>query len=297
MRTTQHIGAGLALAAVLATGRFAAGRDAWGDGPANEQDASAPERVASRETDLAALGVQGDGAPNVARAIKQAFTNAPAGAKVRFSVGEQTTGDGRARYLYLRSLVLLDAQGQPDGLEMIVTNMGLTRPQGKRFIPWKHGVKDGVERETQEDRLAAEIPWQNGQIEGTRRTYFPSGQPEAETEYVHGLANGSTRVFDESGALVREGTMKAGRREGALTEYWAPTKQVKRVAQYRHGKAEGPLREYYQSGKLKREATLQDDALCGEETQYSEAGAVTLTRYWLHGESVTAEEFRKGGRK
>lgn len=233
----------------------------------------------------------------VKRTIAEVLRGKPAGSKVRLLLGTYTEGSSRWLVTYLKSIVLLDAQGRPDGNEKYVTNQGVNGIVGYRLVPWKSGTKDGVEKTFVDEILKEEIPWKAGKIEGLRRSFFADGRVEVETQYVDGEANGPTRIYASDGSLIREGTMKNGKRDGTMTEYWPGTKQTKRVVKYRDGQAAGLVREFYLSGKLKREVAMQNESYHGEDKLYNEDGKLTQTRYWSNGDMVTKEAFEAKERK
>jgi antitoxin component YwqK of YwqJK toxin-antitoxin module len=287
----------IVMAGFLAGVPLAVAGDKWDDGAPDADDMGAKMLVASTNSNLAELGVKGPGADGVARTIKSELAKGPAGSKVRFSLTDMTEGSARWRNLYLRSIVLLDEKEQPNGVETFVIEMSVSGEVAeRREIPWAHGLREGVEKHFRGNVVLGETPWQKGKIEGVKKTFHPSGQVATETTFVGGEANGPVRVYEADGTLVRDGTMKNDRREGPVTEYWAPGKP-KKVVPYRDGKAEGVLKEYYQSGKLKREIGLKNDSYHGEEKQYNEDGKVSLTRYWINGDSVSEQEFKKNAGK
>ncbi len=240
---------------------------------------------------LATLEVEGEGANHVKSAITAALAGKPAGTQVRIQLGTFTEGSSRWQVTYLKSIVLLDAEGKPDGVEHFITQQTINGVKGYRLIPWKNGVKDGVEQSFVSEKLREELPWKNGKMEGLRRSLYEDGKVEVETQYADGVAHGFTRMYAEDGTLTREGTMKHGKRDGVMTEYWEGTKQRKRVVNYDDGQVAGVVKEYYLGGKLKREVSMKDESYHGEDKLYNEAGKVTQTRYWFKGDVVTKEEF------
>jgi antitoxin component YwqK of YwqJK toxin-antitoxin module len=241
------------------------------------------------------LAVSGVGAPEVKRAIAATLAGKPAGTQARIVLGTLTEGSSRWQVTYLKSIVLLDAQERRDGEEKYIISQGVT-VTGYRVIPWKNGIKDGIEKTFLGGRLREELPWKNGKMQGLRRSFLSDGQVEIETQYDNGIAHGPSRAFAADGSLIREGSMKQGKREGIMTEYWPGSKQAKRVVVYREGRVTGTVREYYLSGKLKREVAMKDEAYHGEDRLYNEAGQMTQTRYWLNGDSVTKEAFEGKGK-
>jgi hypothetical protein len=251
--------------------------------------------IVSSADELATQGITGHGAQDVAKAVQQVLKDVPQGTKLRVDVGVATEGSTRWTYFYPRSVVPLDDQGRPNGVEFLAVDIVSTVGQviGHRLIPWKNGVRHGTEKEYAVKVLVAEIPWENGKMHGLRKTLFPNGNLQGETTYVQGVANGPTRLWDKYGHLLSEGNLKDDRRDGRFVEYWPGTAQPQRIIHYRNGVTHGLVIEYYQSGKLKRERTFRNEASHGEDRLFNEDGTIAQTRFWFQGDLVTKEEFKK----
>ncbi len=264
---------------------------------ADEKTAAPADRtlVVTSPKDLAAAGITGHGSRDVVAVVTEALKDQPAGTKVRVIIGEQTEGSVRWRLVYPKSAVALDAEGRPHGSEYlaVIVDAGTGRINAFRRVPWEHGVRHGLEKEYDGERVSAEVPWVNGKMAGVRKSFFPNGQVQSESPYVAGQANGVTRTWDADGALTSEATMKNGEREGQMTEYWPGTTQARRLLEFHHGVAHGAVREFYPTGKLKRKCSLADGSLHGADESYNEQGEVTHTRYWWKGDPVSAEEFAR----
>ncbi|MFW6107297.1 MAG: toxin-antitoxin system YwqK family antitoxin [bacterium] len=237
-------------------------------------------------------------APKFAREIERLLEVAPEGHKLRLVlVWVLDTNYGKSRLRRLKSAVPVDAESRPDGTERH-WRLG---PGGflEREVPYRKGVRQGIEKvwAIKDDRGArfvqAEIPWQDGEIQGTKKTYHPNGKLSAETQFADGRPNGTIRSYDMDGRLLRQGTMKDGKRHGTLTEYWPKTGKPRRLIPYTEGKVDGLVREYYLNGKLKREMTFRSDIMHGVEKQYEADGSLARTRYWFDGDVVTKAEFQK----
>ena len=269
------------------------------------KDAAKPKdrtHTVSSVDDLALVGITGKGVREVARAVTEALKDKPKGTKARITVGIATEGSVRWTYYYPRSAVALDEQGRPHGTEFLAIKVVYTvgRITIYRHIPWKHGVRHGLEREFRrkdmwkpDAHVAAEIPWKDGKMHGAQKTLLPNGKVQTETVYVNGIANGPTRIWDEEGNLTSEGLMKNGKLDGRFVEYWPGTKQAKRTIHYQMGVTHGPVTEYYRSGKLKRKRAFRNEAAHGEDRLYNEDGTIAKARYWLDGNPVTKREFEK----
>jgi antitoxin component YwqK of YwqJK toxin-antitoxin module len=239
-----------------------------------------------------------DDCPKFGRIIARMLEAAPEGHKLRLTLAwVLDTNYGTSQMRCLKSAVQIDAAGRPDGME----ESWSPSPGGRleRRVPYSKGIRQGIEQvwAAKDDRGArfvqAEIPWHNGKIHGTKKTYHPSGTLSAETQYANGRANGTIRSYDINGKLLRQGAMRDGKRHGTLTEYWTKTGKPRRIIPYTEGKVDGLVEEYYLNGKPKREMTFRKDIMHGVEKQYEADGSLARTRYWLDGEVVTEAEFER----
>ncbi len=289
MLTVMKIGLAVwcALAAVAGEPLFDLGDDEGG---------GTADRIVmvSSVDDLALQGVSGPGAKEVGAVVGQVLKQNPDATRVRVLYGAGTEGSTRHTYVYPRSVTPLDSQNRPHGVEWLATQISINYDNlsNHRLVPWKNGTRDGVAREFSDGKLAAEIPWRDGRMHGTRRVYFPDGKVKSETQYVDGLAEKRAVIWDGSGKLMSECTMKAGKRHGAMTEYWPGTDQIQRTASYKNDRLDGVVREFYRNGKLKRERRFRDDKAHGEDRIFGEGGNVTNERYWFDGDPVSKEAFK-----
>lgn len=228
----------------------------------------------------------GVGTPGIKKAITAMLAGKPVGTRVRVALGTEVEGSSRWSLTYLVSAVPLDAEGRPDGEEMLNTGA---------LVPWKNGVKDGIEKTLREGKVVEEVHWKDGKVVGTKRSFFPDGKVKSEVEYVDGLVDGPTRVFGADGCIVSEGTMEKGRMVGVKKEYWPAGSVLRREVTYRDGSAT-VVKEYDTKGRIQRDYTLKNESFHGEDRKYNEAGEVTQTRYWLNGDNVTKEAFKGKGK-
>lgn len=265
-----------------------------GDGAGRAETASDRIVVVKSVDDLALNGVSGQGAQNVAKVVGRVFKDNPEATRLRVCIGQATEGSSRWTYWYPREVTPLDDGNNPHGIQWLMINNDAASGQmlAYRLIPWEHGVKQGVEKEFKADKLVAEVPWKNGRMHGKRRVYFPDGKVKSETSYVDGLAEGPSRIWDENGKLLSESAMKAGKRHGAMTEYWPGTDVPQRVIQYKNDRIHGAVREFYSSGKLKRERDFLNEAAHGEDRYFDENGKLANLSYWFDGVPVSKEEFK-----
>ncbi len=231
--------------------------------------------------------------------IPRFLATLPEGYKVRAQF--LTFAPGGTPLTFPTVLTPLNPQGQPDGVEVVHDDW---YREPVHTTPYKNGARDGVEkayervarRDEKSGRvdhvavLQAEIPWVNGVLHGTKKTYHHDGKVASETTFVQGAVAGESRNYAPDGKVTRVARYKDGKRDGEMTDYWE-NGQVKRVVVYRLGQVHGVSREYYLNGKVKCERAFKDNRQHGVETSYTDTGAVEKVRYWLAGEPVEKAEF------
>jgi len=267
-----------------------------GTDQARQGDEDVKVIVADKKTTMADLGIQTTEWGWIKKLIDATLEKCPEGYKARVTLTQNFSNhpDHYGVNYYARSIVPLNPQGQPDGEETIYGPPG---GGSLAIVPWKNGVKDGVEKVYDGSNLRAETPWKDGKIHGVKRTCFANGKLQSETTYEDGVANGPTRSYGPDGKVVREGTMRAGKRHGTLTDYWPGSDKPKRTAEYDMGRVVGLVREFYASGQLKREVPFRDNTMHGIEKEYDITGKVIRTRYWVDGNAVSQEEYEKSAGK
>ncbi len=226
--------------------------------------------------------------------VKALFKDAPEGTRVRVIYRERYDPSPDKVITYLYSMVPLDPNGAPHGTEAFYPPWG---GGTLREITYRYGVRHGPEKvysraERGAPYVQSEIPWKDGTVTGTQRTFYPDGKVQMETEVVDGTAQGPARSYDKDGKLTSECTMRDGRRDGAYTEYWPQNAQPRKVIQYDQGKVVGAMKEYYSNGQLKREVPFKDNTLHGKETNFDPQGNLTRVRYWENGKMVSEREMQ-----
>jgi len=225
------------------------------------------------------------------RQLKPYFDKLPADHKLRITEKRCLQYDR----VYMASVVPVNAKGEPDGQE------DLREPlmwQVLHSITYREGRKSGPERfyeypEGGEPYVTREVPWKDDVIDGVLKTFHANGQVRSETTYVQGVAHGQTRGYDFGGKVTRSGTMKEGRREGDLIDYFPGTEQPRRVVPYVDGQVHGVVKEFYKNGTLKSEIPFDHDRMHGVERQFDADGKPVRTRCWWQGESASQEDYEK----
>ena len=230
---------------------------------------------------------------NDARRVKPFVEALPDGYHARI---EFTTfgagGDGRP-IRYVCQMTPLDADDRIDGTEMA---FGDWYRGPSRVSPFRKGVRQGIEKLFQNggETLQAEVPWENGELHGVKKTYHPSGALAAEASYEHGVPVGASRTYAPDGQLLRTLQFKDGKRNGQMIDYWpGRADTIQRVVEYRDGIVDGLSREFYANGKVKWEKPFRNNSLHGIERQFKPEGEVERTRWWLDGAEVSEAVFKE----
>ena len=276
----------LCLTAVLAF----AGLPGFAD-EAADVEAAADVGFVSKGDTLPNEVVQGDG--NVAR-LKPLLASLADGHRLRleFATVPRAQTGYQQDLRYARLVTAVDVGDKPDGME--IEYIDWYRPP-RRKTPYKQGVKDGTEQIffPGTDKLEAEIPWVNGQINGVKKTFHASGAKAGETTYENGRITGESRAYTEKGGLLRVVRFTAGQRDGEMIDYWPDRDgKVDRSVPYKNGGVHGVSRSFYADGKPKWEKPFRENKQHGVEKQFAPDGTVERERSWIDGDTVSAEEFK-----
>lgn len=205
--------------------------------------------------------------------------------KIRLTLIQVYNPSTNETFRHLQSIVPLDANENPDGVEEFRKPFDNTPI---RTVEWKAGLKDGVEKVYEPGRrdyyVQKEVPWKAGKIEGAEKTYYPNGKVKSTVTYVNNLAEGDSITYDEDGKMNRKAVMTGGKR-GPITDYW-PSGTVKRTLPFDHAKLNGTMQEFSESGKIQHEQAYKDNKKHGLEKTYDADGKLTATLYWVNDESV-----------
>ncbi len=188
----------------------------------------------------------------------------------------------------IRDMVMLNPEGEKDGEEWVFAG-GAESNRLKQKIPWKDGVKDGIEKVYGRGRghyLKKERPWDNGEVKGVVKVYYPNGKIMSKIPFKDGKQHGKSKTYSRKGKLIQVVPYKKGKREGTMIEYWPKTGKKKKVVPCKDDKVNGEVRMYYENGQIKRKMHFKEDSLHGVVVEYNEKGEVETKRYWLNGTPV-----------
>ena len=285
--TSMHASRSFCLAALFVF----AGIAVFADEAADEGGAAADVGFVAKGDKLPNEVVQGDG--NVAR-LKPLVESLADGHRLRLEfvdVPRSLTGY-KEDLRYAKLVTTLDAADKPDGLE--IEYIDWYRPPRRKTL-YKQGVKDGVEQIffPGTDKIEAEIPWVNGTMNGMKKTFHASGAKAGETTYENGKITGEARSYTEKGAVLRVVRFAAGERDGEMVDYWPDREgKVDRSVPYKKGAVHGMSKAFYADGKPKWEKPFRDNKQHGVEKQFAPDGTVERERFWIDGDTVSAEEFK-----
>lgn len=228
-----------------------------------------------------------------ARRVKPFLDALPEGyrARVEFTTFGAGGDDRTIRYVCL--LTPLDPKDRIDGTELA---FGDWYRKPVRITPFRQGVKHGSETLFQNggDTPQAEIPWEDGRIHGVKKTFHANGQLASESTYEKDVVTGTVRTYAPDGQLIRVARFVKGERDGDMIDYWPGRGEVvERIVPYRKGVVDGLSKAFYANGALKWERPFRRNDLHGIERHFTVDGQVEKERYWLKGQAVGAEEFRR----
>ena len=118
-------------------------------------------------------------------------------------------------------------------------------------------------------QLRERVPLRDGKRHGPVRAWHRNGVLASEERYRDGVLHGVCRQWDEGGKLLGEFECKKGT---------------------------GLQREWHENGRLKIEVSTVRGVFCGRNRLWLQDGALLSERYYLHGEPVTADQYRAAAR-
>lgn len=106
-------------------------------------------------------------------------------------------------------------------------------------------------------------PMKQSRVEGVVRVFHPHNIIKEQTSFVAGKQDGKFRRFDPDGALVFEGQMKNGSKEGVWTT-WYDEVQMEEQRMYLNNLLHGKWTYWYADGNLRRDETYELGKLIDE---------------------------------
>ncbi len=224
--------------------------------------------------------------------LKDLQATLPSDHKVRLEF-RTLSPEGSQTIRHLIRLTPLNAKGKPNGQEVEYADWYRRAMHTTEF---QNGQRQGLESQYDVDSgvLVSETPWEKDMIQGVKRTFHTNGKLMNESTFVKGVVEGQSRTLDPEGNLIRVVNYEHGKRQGDSIDYWSEKPDaVKRVVPYKKDVVDGTAKEFYLNGKLKWERPFRNNKQHGVEKQYSADGTLEKTMYWLAGNPVSEDEFRK----
>lgn len=161
--------------------------------------------------------------------------------------------------------------------------------------------------------------YNNGRLDGKKRTYYPNSKIKREVEYSNGVMDGKFKIFNMEGVVIEELNYKQGKKHEECKYFYNDGKPLKsenwdmgvkngefkiffyqgtiQVSEnFKKGLKEGWFMEYYPDGVTKRKALYKKDELL-EEHRYDEQGKETYSFGAPSGDDMEDDEMPTTGKK
>ncbi len=105
---------------------------------------------------------------------------------------------------------------------------------------------------------------QKGVLHGELVMFHPNGQRKESVVYLNGVQDGPYKAFDTEGALVFEGTLREGRKEG-IWSTWYDATQKRQECLFENDVLTGRCTYWFIDGSIQREETYRDGKLIASQ--------------------------------
>lgn len=120
--------------------------------------------------------------------------------------------------------------------------------QGKKRVgTWKY-FHNGS------DKIMMLENYENGILNGEKKTFYPNGQLTESSFYENGKLSGETKLFSETGVLLKHLNYRNGELHGPA-KFYNSRGELIIEGQYKNNKHSG-IWKYYENGKLKEEKSF-----------------------------------------
>ncbi len=121
---------------------------------------------------------------------------------------------------------------------------------------------------------SALVEFKDGELDGTGRYYYESGELEMKRTFRKGLAQDTTFTYYRSGDLLEFIIVKDDKRNGNTQSYFR-NGQKENDYNYVDGLAQGPFKSYFANGQMENDFSLKDDEIEGEFLLYYDNGQLS----------------------
>ena len=136
---------------------------------------------------------------------------------------------------------------------------------------------------------------QNGNTDGIKKLFFPSGKLSSEGNMINGKPDGYWKTYFESGQLKSEGNRKNFKLEGPW-KFYSENGILLNEINYSEGRKNGIQKTNYIDGTIKSVENFSNERRDGEAKYYNEQGILTKTIPFVEGvENGIAKEYGLDG--
>jgi antitoxin component YwqK of YwqJK toxin-antitoxin module len=125
-----------------------------------------------------------------------------------------------------------------EGKKQYEKNFRRQRPHGT----WTYYFEDGKTVSVRETYV-------NGQLQGSRVTYYANGEKKAEETYMYNLITGTVKNYREDGSVESVVEFRASRPHGLFTAYY-PNGKIKEQGEFVAGKKHKEWKEFDEHGNV-----------------------------------------------
>lgn len=158
---------------------------------------------------------------------------------------------------------------------------------------FKNQKEHGVQKEwytNGQEKL--EAPYQDGVMNGLFKHWDIKGNLVGKYEMKQG--NGSVRIYNSDGRLIKDYTYKDNNRNGLAME--VSGENVWSLNWYKNGKLNGEGLDFYADGQLNLMTWLLDSKVNGPMIKFSHLGALVKSNWYLQGKEVSEDDYIKAAR-
>ncbi len=152
------------------------------------------------------------------------------------------------------------------------------------LVEYRDGVRHGMYRKYEccADTLEYEVRYENGQRQGSAKSYYYDGKLEQECQYVDDQLHGKCTGYFRNGQIGKEFEYVHGLIQGPYKDYYE-TGQLQYIQHYVDNKKEGPYKWYHPDGSLSLDCKYINDKMDGECRGYYEDGSLQSESLYKEG--------------
>jgi len=106
---------------------------------------------------------------------------------------------------------------------------------------------------------------------GVVKLYFPTGELNAELNFINGIQDGLSKVYFKSGSIEKEMHFKNGQQIDTMKIFYEKG-QLHELSIIKNGKKNGIYKLYYENGQIELDGFTKDNMVHGYCVHYKENG-------------------------